>query len=144
MNGISEIIARNGLSTSEKLLFTYFGEGKFFVMMFGSSNAEKIIVADSDPGHSFTISNFVKSSSRMGRYICKQFLQSKYNDTCEADSSSETDSNGLANMDVNVEDLVVNIEDEDVNNELVFTSIMTLSNVNNSCQGPVCIVIWTK
>lgn len=73
MNRISELIARNGLYNSDKLLFTYFGEGKLFVMIFGNSNAEKILIADSDPGHKFRTCNFVRSSSPTCRYICKYF-----------------------------------------------------------------------
>lgn len=51
MNGISHLIAANGLTETQKLVFTYFGEGNFFVMIIGNSDVELMLMLDSDSGY---------------------------------------------------------------------------------------------
>lgn len=50
MNGINGIIVAYGLSECLKLLFTYFGEGNFFVMIFESSDVENLLLKGRDLG----------------------------------------------------------------------------------------------
>lgn len=49
MYGLQDLVRDYELSQSEKILFTYFGEGNFFIMIFDSSNVEAMFLdIDSD------------------------------------------------------------------------------------------------
>ncbi|KAL8125123.1 hypothetical protein AgCh_012703 [Apium graveolens] len=44
MYGFQDLVQGNGLSETEKVLFTYFGEGKLFIMIFDKSNVEAMLL----------------------------------------------------------------------------------------------------
>ncbi|XP_074382812.1 uncharacterized protein LOC141724540 [Apium graveolens] len=44
MYGLEDLVREYGLSETEKVLFTYFGEGNFFVMIFDNSNVEAMLL----------------------------------------------------------------------------------------------------
>lgn len=48
MYGIADLIRSNNLNVNKKLLFTYFGEGNFLVMIFDEFNVEMMLNPDSD------------------------------------------------------------------------------------------------
>lgn len=45
MYGLQDLIRDYGLTETEKILFTYFGEGNFSVLIFDISNVEAMLVA---------------------------------------------------------------------------------------------------
>lgn len=45
MYGLQDLMTDYGLTDNEKILFTYFGEGNFLVLIFDVSNVEAMLVA---------------------------------------------------------------------------------------------------